>query len=94
MLESQRPSEAGPIIALDPETGQSVLFRLDALVRAAEENNQQPVLACAPQVRAALRRLLRPTLPSLPILSYTELIGGGQVRSVGVVTAEPVAVNA
>ena len=94
MLEVTRPTEAGTIIALDPELGQAMLSRLDALVREAENTNVQPVLVCAPQVRAPLRRLLRPSLPSLPVLSYSELIGTGKVRSVGVVTADPVAVGA
>ncbi len=94
MLESQRPTEAGTMIALDPATGQSMMNRLDSLVRAAENNNQQPVLVCAPQVRSALRRLLRPSMPSLPVLSYSEIIGSGQVRSVGVVTHDAVAVSA
>ena len=94
MLEVTRPSEAGTIIALDPDLGQTLLVRLDTLVREAENTGVQPVLVCAPQVRAALRRLLRPSLPSLPVLSYNELLGTGKVRSVGVVTADPVAVGA
>jgi flagellar biosynthesis protein FlhA len=94
MLEAQRPTEAGTIIALDPEVGQAVLTRLDTLVREAENANVSPVLVCAPQIRPALRRLLRPSLPSLPVLAYTELIGTGKVRSVGVVAPDPVAVTA
>ena len=48
MLEAQRPTEAGTILALDPETGQAVLGRLDTLVREAENTDVQPVLVCAP----------------------------------------------
>ena len=94
MLEGMRPGESGPVIAMDPNVGQALLTRLDTLVRAAEDQNHQPVLVCAPQVRAALRRLLRPSMPGLPILSYSELNGNWQVRSAGVVTTEPMAVNA
>ncbi|RLV49391.1 flagellar biosynthesis protein FlhA [Nocardioides mangrovicus] len=91
LLEAQRPTDGGAILALDPETAQQVLSRLDGLVRDAQESNVHPVLVCAPQIRASVRRFLRPTMPDLPVLSYTELIGGGQVRSVGVVTPEPLA---
>ena len=47
------------------------------------------MLVCSPQIRAAVRRLVRPALDRLPVLSYTELTGAAQVRSVGVVTMEP-----
>ena len=46
------------------------------------------MLVCAPQIRAAVRRLVRPIVPRLPVLSYPELIGAEQIRSEGVVGAE------
>ncbi|QCX28603.1 flagellar biosynthesis protein FlhA [Nocardioides jishulii] len=88
MLESMRSTEQGAVLALDPETGQRVLMQLTVLARDAEEADQRPVLVCAPQIRAALRRMVRPTLDRLPVLSYSELTGTGQVRSAGVVTGE------
>ena len=94
MLEAQRPTDIGTVIALSPDLGTSVLTQLDALVRQAENTNARPVLVCAPQIRASLRRLLRPSLPALPVLSYSELMGNGQVRSVGVVSHDRAAVSA
>lgn len=94
MLEALRPTEAGTIIAIDPQTGTSVLTQLDAMVRESQNRNISPVLVCAPQIRAAVRRLLRPSLPTLAVLSYSELMGPGQVRSVGVVSQEAAAVSA
>ncbi|MCW2848598.1 MAG: flhA [Marmoricola sp.] len=93
MLEAQRPSEAGVILALDPETGQRVLTEIDRLVREAQNSNTHPVVVCAPQIRASLRRFLRPTMMRVPVLSYTELIGTGQIRSVGVIAHEALAVT-
>ena len=88
MLEVQRPSEAGPVLALDPDTGQRVMSQLDTLVREAENRGVQPVLVCAPVLRSSVRRFLRPVLATLPVLAYTELIASGQVHSAGVVSAE------
>ncbi|SDS44398.1 flagellar biosynthesis protein FlhA [Nocardioides scoriae] len=88
MLESMRPGEHGAVLALDPEVGHRLLTQLDQLVRASQETGQEPVLVCAPQIRPALRRLLRPSQPGLGVLSYTELHGTAQIRSVGVVDAE------
>ncbi|WP_309136438.1 flagellar biosynthesis protein FlhA [Nocardioides campestrisoli] len=88
MLESMRATETGAVLTLDPDTGQQVLVQLAGLAAEAENRDQRPVLVCAPQIRAALRRLVRPTLDRLPVLSYSELSGSGQVRSVGVVTGD------
>ncbi len=86
MLEDLRPTEAGSVIAMNPDLGQSVLTQLSALLTEAENQNLRPVLVCSPQLRAAVRRLVRPSLHQLPVLSYTELVGADQVRSVGVVS--------
>ena len=58
------------------------------LLTDAENQNLRPVLVCSPQLRPAVRRLIRPSLHQLPVLSYNELIGAEQVRSVGVVSGE------
>jgi flagellar biosynthesis protein FlhA len=92
MLEAQRQTEAGTILALDPETGQRVLTQVDHLVREAQNANTHPVVVCAPQIRASLRRFLRPTMARVPVLSYSELVGTGQISSAGVVAHEPLAV--
>ena len=42
---------------------------------AAEERGLRPVVVCAPQLRAAVRRMVAPALPSTAVLSYTELVG-------------------
>ncbi|NYG57053.1 flagellar biosynthesis protein FlhA [Nocardioides perillae] len=89
MLESMRLGDQGAVIALDPVTGQHVLTQLARLVTDAENLDVRPVLVCAPQIRAAVRRLVRPALEKLPVLAYTELSGAQQVRAVGTVTAEP-----
>ena len=94
MLEDLRPTEQGTVIALDPELGQSVLHQVSGLLTEAENANHRPVLVCSPQIRPALRRLLRPSLHQLPVLSYQELVGAATVRSVGVVSPDRMAVTA
>ncbi|MFL6109241.1 MAG: FHIPEP family type III secretion protein, partial [Marmoricola sp.] len=94
MLEDLRPTEAGAVIAMDPDLGQSVLTQLSTMLTEAEDQNLRPVLVCSPPLRPAVRRLIRPSLHRLPVLSYAELIGADQVRSVGVVSASFVAPTA
>ncbi len=93
MLEAQRQTEAGTILALAPDTGQRVLTEVDQLVHQAQNANTHPVVVCAPQIRASLRRFLRPTMPRVPVLSYSELVGTGQISSVGVIAHEALAVT-
>jgi len=94
MLEDLRPTEQGTVIAMDPELGQSVLHQISGLLTEAENHNHRPVLVCSPHIRSAVRRLLRPSLHQLPVLSYQELVGAAEVRSVGVVSADRMAVTA
>jgi flagellar biosynthesis protein FlhA len=94
LLEALRPTEVGGVLAVDPELAQHLLGQVATLMQQAENLNLTPVLACAPQLRGAVRRLLEPSVGRLPVLSYTELSGPVQVRSAGVVNAMPMAVGA
>ncbi len=88
ILESLRPSELGQAIALDPESSQALLTNLAQLVAEVENRNLRPVLVCAPQLRAAVHRLVHPIVPRLAVLSYQELVGAEQIRSEGTVGTE------
>ncbi|MEV7431618.1 flagellar biosynthesis protein FlhA [Nocardioides sp. NPDC092400] len=88
MLESMRLGEEGNVLLLDPVLAQSVVTRLGQLLIEAENADMRPVLVCAPQIRPALRRLVHQQVDRLPVLSYQELVGSAQVRSVGVVSGE------
>ncbi|MDR7362089.1 flagellar biosynthesis protein FlhA [Nocardioides marmoribigeumensis] len=94
MLEALRPTEEGTVVAFDMETGQVVLTELARLMVEAENQSVHPVVACAPQLRGAVRRMVQPSLGRMPVLSYRELTGSAQVRSVGVVTGRLSSVGA
>jgi flagellar biosynthesis protein FlhA len=86
LLEGLRVGEGGGFLALDFGLSQALMNDLNGLVEHAEQENLNPVLVCAPQIRPAVRRLTATTLPRLAVLSYNELSGPIQIRSVGVVT--------
>lgn len=88
MLEALRPTDIGPVLALDPDLGHAMLMRAAQLVTEAENRGVRPVLTCAPQLRSAVRRLIAPAIPTLPVLSYGELAGAAIVNSVGVVSGD------
>ena len=93
MLEALRPTEEGSVVAFDMETGQVVLTELARFMLEAENQNLNPVVVCAPQLRSAVRRMVQPSLGRMPVLSYRELSGSAQVRSLGVVTGRLAAVS-
>jgi flagellar biosynthesis protein FlhA len=90
MLEALRATDAGAVLALDPDTAQNILARTARLMQEADNGSVRAVLVCAPQLRAAVRRLTAPALPRLAVLSYTEIAGAASVRSVGVVSGDRV----
>ncbi|RLV56724.1 flagellar biosynthesis protein FlhA [Aeromicrobium phragmitis] len=89
MLEASRQAESGTVIALDPDLLQRVFAELGQVVSAVENRGARPVLVCAPQVRAAVRRLVGAIVPHVPVLSYREVEGVEHVRSAGVVSGQP-----
>ena len=45
-----------------------------------------PVLICMPQIRPWVRKMIEKTLPSVAVLSYSEVVHGFEVESHGVIT--------
>ncbi len=88
LLECLRVTEDGGFLALDAQLSQTLLNQLVALGHDAEQRNLNPVLACAPQVRSAVRRMVAPVIPRLPVLAYSELGGPVQIQSAGVVSSQ------
>ena len=86
LVESARPTETGTVIALPGGTVERVVDSAMQRLVEAERTGAQPVLVCPPLVRAALRRLLAPHVPRLPVLSYAEIDPTLQIETTGVVS--------
>ncbi len=86
LLEVVRPSDTGSYLLLEATVADELLSSAGRLAEQAEQRGQSPVLACSPQIRPALSRLVRSTLPRLPVLSYTELGGQLDIETIGMVT--------
>ncbi|OLF06913.1 flagellar biosynthesis protein FlhA [Actinophytocola xanthii] len=88
LLESLRLTDAGAQLAIDPELAEILLGDLTRLTTAVEDRGSVAVLACAPQLRAAVYRLVHVAVPRLAVLSYSELAGGThRIDTVGVVNS-------
>ena len=88
LLGSLRATDAGAQLIVDPEHAEVLIGDLTRLATAAEDRGTSPVLACAPQLRAPLYRLVHIAVPRLAVLSYSELAGGThRIDTVGVVNS-------
>jgi flagellar biosynthesis protein FlhA len=86
LLESVRPGENGSFLAIDSGTAEAVINDVTRLATAAEDQGVSPVLACSPQLRSPLIRLLRAGARAEPVLSYSEIAGiHSQIETMGVV---------
>ncbi|MBN2374919.1 MAG: flagellar biosynthesis protein FlhA [Sedimentisphaerales bacterium] len=70
--------------ALASKITQAVSKELEKLIKLGAH----PVVLCSPQIRLSLRRLLAPTLSSVVILGYNEIVKEIQIESVGMVVTE------
>lgn len=95
MLEGLRHVEGRAQIVLSPETTMHLLEGVRRAVAAVEPTGAEPVLVCAPSLRAAVRTLTAGQTGGMPILSYDEAaVGGFGTDVVGVVRLEQNALTA
>ena len=88
MLEGLRPSEQGPQVILDAERLHAIMTSLVQARAVAEVGGEPVVIACAPALRSAVRRLFAPNPGDLPVLSYLEITAAHPtIETVGVVRA-------
>ncbi|MGX6608195.1 flagellar biosynthesis protein FlhA [Micromonosporaceae bacterium Da 78-11] len=86
LLESLRPSETGAFMAIDGLRAESIVSEAGQLTETAEQQGLAPVLACSPQLRLPLMRLLRAGSRRVQVLSYSEISGStAQIETIGVV---------
>ena len=86
LLESLRPGETGVVLAVEADQAEALTREAARLVEQAEQRGFVPVLACSPQLRAPLYRLLRATGRQLTVMSYPEIASStATVQTTGVV---------
>ncbi|HET6481287.1 MAG TPA: flagellar biosynthesis protein FlhA [Actinoplanes sp.] len=86
LLESLRPSETGAFMAIDGTRAETIVSEAARLAETAEQQGLAPVLACSPQLRLPLMRLLRAGSRRVQVLSYGEISGStAQIETIGVV---------
>ncbi len=88
LADGLRSSEQGVMIAIHPTTGNRLVNELASLANAAENAGISPVLLVAGPLRLPVRRLIRGSLPQLPVLGFTETAGVESIETVGQVSRD------
>ncbi|TAM57862.1 flagellar biosynthesis protein FlhA [bacterium] len=79
---------------LDPQTIARIYASLTEQIQAAASAGLHPIVLCSPSVRLALKRLTERAAPQLVVLSYSEIVPGLRVESIGQITLEDAAATA
>jgi flagellar biosynthesis protein FlhA len=87
LLEALRITDTGMQLSIETSKAEAILTELTQISDAAEQQGIIAALACSPQLRLPVHRLLKVAVPRVPVLSYNELAGSSaRIETVGVVT--------
>ncbi|MCC7293919.1 MAG: flagellar biosynthesis protein FlhA [Phycisphaerales bacterium] len=90
LVPSFSRSDKGLPPSIPPKLQQRIVDALRSRVEEAMPScrGRAPVLLCAPQIRAGVRRWIEHVLPAVAVLSYNEIVQGVAIESHGLVTIE------
>lgn len=83
LAEAIRVGDQGSFLTMDPSMAEYLALEIARIATQSEENGDSPVLVCGAALRPALRKLLHPVMPRLPVLAYTELGNRLEVETIG-----------
>jgi len=79
-------TEHGAYLSVDPNVADRLIKSIREAAEKAMVTNIQPILLTSPQLRRHLKKMLEHFVPSLMVLSQTELLSDMKFRSIGEVT--------
>ena len=77
----------GTSLSMPPDVANRVTAAVVAEVNVLIQGGHHPVVLSSPQVRAQVRQLIEPHLPTCAVLGYNEISKGVEVESLGLVSA-------
>ena len=88
MRGAVQSTATGNMLAIEPQMAQSFVRSLTAQMDRAAEQGYNPVLLCSGQIRLPLKRMIERSLPTLPVMAYTEIVPKVDVEAIGTVEVE------
>lgn len=85
LMGSIRSTEGGHYLAMEPGQAQQIIQAIGKTTESAVNTDGQPVLLTAPQLRPHLAQLLLRFLPTLPVISQSEIPADVKIHSLATV---------
>jgi flagellar biosynthesis protein FlhA len=86
LLKGIQKTEHGSYLSVDPRTADSIMTSIKNEAEKAMSKNIQPILLTSPLIRRHLRKMVEYFVPSLMVLSQSELLTDIGFKSIGKVT--------
>ncbi|RPH51305.1 MAG: flagellar biosynthesis protein FlhA [Desulfobacteraceae bacterium] len=83
LLKNIQKTEHGSYLAVDPKTADQLLESIKEESEKAMMKNIQPIILTSPTLRRHLKKLVEYFVPSLKILSHSELLSDMKFKSIG-----------
>jgi len=82
----QQTEQGGTYLSIDPKLADSIIVSIKNEAEKAMAKNIQPILLASPTVRRHLKKMVEYFVPSLMVLSQSELLGDIGLKSIGEVS--------
>jgi flagellar biosynthesis protein FlhA len=79
---------AGTVVSMPARVATRIAQSIVSSLKTVTAAGHQPVVIASPQVRAVVRQLLEPHVPTVAVLAYNEIIPAVEVESMALVTSE------
>jgi flagellar biosynthesis protein FlhA len=76
-------TEHGSYLTVDPKIADALISSIKSETEKAMLKNIQPILLTSPNLRRHLRKMVEYFVPSLIVLSHSELLGDIRIKSIG-----------
>ncbi len=86
IIDGVQASEQGSYLAIEPATGQQIIFSIRNEMEKFNQTGTSPVLIASPSIRRHVKKLTERFMPNLAVLSHNEITPNIKIQSIGVVT--------
>jgi flagellar biosynthesis protein FlhA len=88
LLKGIQKTEHGPYLSIDPKVADPIINSIKEETEKAMAKNIQPILLTSPPVRRHLKKMVEYFVPSLVVLSQSELLSDMRFKSIGEVSLD------
>jgi flagellar biosynthesis protein FlhA len=92
LMKGLQKTDHGAYLALNPRTSEPIIRSVQKLAEKALINNIQPIVMTTPGIRRHFRKLIESYVPSVMVMSQSELLNDIRFKSIGEVSLNETAV--